>query len=61
MNNEETVVRLTGLGKAFAGDTREVRALDGVSFDVPAGRFVTLLTTTLLLEAFSTWIRRTFT
>ncbi|MFB6838437.1 phosphonate ABC transporter ATP-binding protein [Streptomyces sp. NPDC056361] len=43
MKKEESVVRLTEVGKAFEGHTRRVHALDGVSFDVPAGQFVALL------------------
>jgi phosphonate transport system ATP-binding protein len=41
--NEDPVVRLMGVGKAFEGQDGEVRALDGVSFDVPPGQFVALL------------------
>lgn len=40
---EDSAVRLTEVGKAFKGRTGEVRALDGVSFDVPVGQFVALL------------------
>lgn len=36
-------ISVTGLVKAFGKDEREVRAVDGVSFDVPAGTTVGLL------------------